>query len=917
MYDIFISYRRKGGYETAKHLYDLLVRDGYTVSFDIDTLRNGDFDTALLKRIEECTDFILILNKGAFDRTLDPNFNPKNDWMRNELAYALKLNKNVIPIMLEGFDDFPEDLPDDICNVVRKNGPKYDNYYFDDFYRKMKKSFFETPEPKPSDREFKHELVCSSVKFKTNISCHLLIDGEYKQRVEEDTLTQISLSQGEYFFEFISVYNAGVDKDSRKVKLTGEDIVFEVDLKSIEDRRTKLEQEALKVINTRYDSFEKFQGGLCLAKRNGLYGYLNVKLEEVIPFIYEFAEEFEGSYGTAVVQRYGKYGTINLQGKQIIPLEYDKLKGEKHFDSVTSKTYIRCSKNGRCGVLDQFGEIVLPIEYDNLGDILSEHCIIVSCGKAGLYDLKNNKIALPAIYDKLILYNTYAIFYTEGHCGLYLLDGSLITKACYDEIHSFSEDLAPVRIGKLWGYINKSGKLAISPKYDETKPFSCGLAAVRKNDKWAYIDHSFKEVIGYKYDEAGTMLAGAAIVKTGDTAGVINRVAAHLYPMTKGIEFRHSTLAYDFPDTASPILAVFPDNSLELISPQGKIFKLTKEHYYTYCKDDYSTIFLTFNNVEHMFTDTIEELSEHSLSKYDIDDVISLAILFNDESNTINYTDSQLEVCNKVKSIIAKYLKIESSVVEFKTNLYSELGAADDDMTDIMMQIENELGVQVDSESYFRSLDTVQEMADYIIALLEAGAAPNPAPIHEEQVSVQEEQVPVQTIQTQVKYKRGDIYVHNGVEGIVLSYNESAGEVKLVTRNVRKSYWEDPSFGGIFKKLSVKVKNMPPDEYPHGVTNTNAMKSIKKWDFKYPALWICSTYGPDWFLPAICEFNDDFRSPEVQAQLNKLAETDYWTSNTHKENNDEAFVTDGQMSFCASRNSLYPVVAMCYVKVKK
>ena len=59
-YDVFISYRREGGYDTAKHLNDLLVRDGYNVSFDIDTLRNGDFDTQLLDRIEQCKDFILI-----------------------------------------------------------------------------------------------------------------------------------------------------------------------------------------------------------------------------------------------------------------------------------------------------------------------------------------------------------------------------------------------------------------------------------------------------------------------------------------------------------------------------------------------------------------------------------------------------------------------------------------------------------------------------------------------------------------------------------------------------------------------------------------------------------------------------------------------------------------------------------------
>ena len=64
VYDIFISYRREGGYDTAKHLNDLLVRDGYKVSFDIDTLRSGDFDTQLLQRIDQCKDFYFLQRKG-------------------------------------------------------------------------------------------------------------------------------------------------------------------------------------------------------------------------------------------------------------------------------------------------------------------------------------------------------------------------------------------------------------------------------------------------------------------------------------------------------------------------------------------------------------------------------------------------------------------------------------------------------------------------------------------------------------------------------------------------------------------------------------------------------------------------------------------------------------------------------------
>ncbi|WP_308223546.1 TIR domain-containing protein [uncultured Prevotella sp.] len=67
-YDIFISYRRNGGYETARHIYDLLKRDGYSDSFDQDNLMNGNFDKALLDRIAKCKDFILICDADVFRR---------------------------------------------------------------------------------------------------------------------------------------------------------------------------------------------------------------------------------------------------------------------------------------------------------------------------------------------------------------------------------------------------------------------------------------------------------------------------------------------------------------------------------------------------------------------------------------------------------------------------------------------------------------------------------------------------------------------------------------------------------------------------------------------------------------------------------------------------------------------------------
>ena len=67
-YDVFLSYRRDGGSETARMIRDSLIKDGYSVFFDMESLRSGPFNEKLYSIIEECTDFVLILPKNVLDR---------------------------------------------------------------------------------------------------------------------------------------------------------------------------------------------------------------------------------------------------------------------------------------------------------------------------------------------------------------------------------------------------------------------------------------------------------------------------------------------------------------------------------------------------------------------------------------------------------------------------------------------------------------------------------------------------------------------------------------------------------------------------------------------------------------------------------------------------------------------------------
>lgn len=97
-YDVFISYRRQGGEQTARIICDRLMDSGYKVFFDVESLRSGAFNTKLYSVIDECRDVIVVLSQNSLDRCKD-----ENDWVRLEIAHALKAGKNVIPVFLRGF----------------------------------------------------------------------------------------------------------------------------------------------------------------------------------------------------------------------------------------------------------------------------------------------------------------------------------------------------------------------------------------------------------------------------------------------------------------------------------------------------------------------------------------------------------------------------------------------------------------------------------------------------------------------------------------------------------------------------------------------------------------------------------------------------------------------------------------------
>lgn len=578
-YDIFISYRRTGGYETAKHLYDLLTHDGYSVSFDIDTLRNGDFDSELLSRIDQCKDFIIILNKGVFDRCIDSNFNPKKDWLRNELAYALKKRKNIIPIMLAGFSDFPSNLPQDIAAIERKNGPKYDQYYFDDFYNRLKERFLES---KVSQGVRKGGEIL--VKINTDLACHVYIDGLDIGEAFPDSTFTYSCPKGIYSFKFLESKDK---KDFIEIKSVdiSQDSEYNIELQPIYFQRIINEQEKHdQLVGYTFENIMSdveglstlaIHDGLILVSKNKKYSYLDINGNVAFPEKYDAAYDFENGY--AVVGKKIKssifssaklkYGIVDKKGDIIIPLKYDVVRVFKdgfaavasnqmwgfvdkqghelfhlQFDEVQdfNSHIAQVKKHDKWGIINEKGELTSDIKFDKIFDFYEGTALASTSSDLGIINTKGEWIlkSTETFYPVMEFHEGYAIVsnYADDdetlRYGYVDIHGELLTELKYEEAFSFHEGLALVKYNGKYTFINTAGfEICKNPQYDKAEDFNHGVAIIKENGKWGIINKLGYYILKPIYDLITPFHEELACVAQNGKVGFVDYTGKFIIPI--------------------------------------------------------------------------------------------------------------------------------------------------------------------------------------------------------------------------------------------------------------------------------------------------------------------------------------------------------------------------------------------------
>jgi uncharacterized membrane protein YeaQ/YmgE (transglycosylase-associated protein family) len=131
-YDVFISYRRDRGVDAARLIANALKEHRLRTFLDVDELGAGHFDEALLETITNTPSFVVLLTPQALDRA------EEEDWLRQEISQAIKVDRNVVPIMWPEFK-FPEPqtLPEDIRAVRTYQGVGYSYEFFDAMIKRL------------------------------------------------------------------------------------------------------------------------------------------------------------------------------------------------------------------------------------------------------------------------------------------------------------------------------------------------------------------------------------------------------------------------------------------------------------------------------------------------------------------------------------------------------------------------------------------------------------------------------------------------------------------------------------------------------------------------------------------------------------------------------------------------------------
>ncbi len=136
---VFLSYRRDVSQHIARSVFLDLRHHDYDVFMDVESINSGTFDTIILDQIVARAHFVLVLTHGSLDRCVN-----ENDWLRIEIEHAIDLQRNIVPLLFDGFTfdaRTQQLLTGRLAELPRYNGVTVPHEYFDAAMERLRSRF--------------------------------------------------------------------------------------------------------------------------------------------------------------------------------------------------------------------------------------------------------------------------------------------------------------------------------------------------------------------------------------------------------------------------------------------------------------------------------------------------------------------------------------------------------------------------------------------------------------------------------------------------------------------------------------------------------------------------------------------------------------------------------------------------------
>ncbi len=267
------------------------------------------------------------------------------------------------------------------------------------------------------------------------------------------------------------------------------------------------------IVDPSYDSANGFREGLAAVALDHHWGFIDKQGKTVIEMAFGEATSF--SEGLAAVRLDGKWCFINHEGKIVIP-PIDAWRAAPRF----SEGLAQIRRDEKWGFIDKKGKVVIEPLFDEAGGFSHGLAAAKVGNQWGYIDKQGQWTIKPSFSRVGIFSESLALVYSMAYkrIGRYIdtSGNTVIDFEEWDEVPDmlghFNEGLAPVKLNRGWGFIDRQGVIVIPIEYHNVvePEFSEGLAEVKKGKQCCYINRRGDVIIETDANVAGDYFEGLA-----------------------------------------------------------------------------------------------------------------------------------------------------------------------------------------------------------------------------------------------------------------------------------------------------------------------------------------------------------------------------------------------------------------------